>query len=274
MSAATPTTPSIATNVPGIPFTRLVAVEWRKMIDTVAGRWLMIVTALMMALTIIGMLTAVALNDNFEPTDNDFSGALQLIVLLLAPVFAIMVTTSEWGQRTHLTAFTLEPRRTRVLGAKFGAVVIFAVATLALALVLGAAGNAATSLFDRDVVWNMSASDLAWAVLLQFALILSAFALGLLVLNTAAAVAIFYVAAIVLRFIVYPIFMGLFGWFVDLAPFVDVFFAFAVASGGEDLDGDVIDGIARFAPLLSSLTIWLLIPGFLGTWRATRAEVK
>ncbi len=274
MSAATPTTPSIATNGPGIPFTRLVAVEWRKMVDTVAGRWLMIVTALIMVLAIVGMLLAVALDDDFAPTANAFSSVLQLLVLLLAPVLAIMVITSEWGQRTHLTAFTLEPRRTRVLGAKLGAVILFALATLALALVLGAAGNAATSLFDRDVVWDLSVSDLAWAVFLQFALILSAFALGLLVLNTAAAVAIFYVAAIVLRFIVYPILMGFFGWFVDLAPFLDVFFGFAVAADGMDLDGDAIDGIARFAPLVSSLTLWLVIPGVIGTWRATRAEVK
>jgi hypothetical protein len=82
------------------------------------------------------------------------------------------------------------------------------------------------------------------------------------------------VSAIMLRFIVYPIVFGLVDPFLDIAPYLDVFFGFAVAQSGENLDGDTIDGIARFAPLVVSTIIWVVVPGIAGWLRATRSEVK
>jgi len=37
---------------------------------------------------------------------------------ILLPVVSILTLTSEWSQRTALTTFTQEPRRTRVINAK------------------------------------------------------------------------------------------------------------------------------------------------------------
>jgi len=258
----------------GVPFGRLVKVELRKMADTRAGRTLLIVTVAMLVLTVAVMLLIAGLNDDFNATASDFASVLQFVSLLIVPVFAIMITTSEWNQRTHLTTFTLEPRRSRILSAKAGAVLVFSIATLVLATVAGVVGNAATGLLDYDPVWNYGLDDLVWSLVLQLALIFSAFALGLLLLNTAAAVAVFYVSAIMLRFIVYPIVFGLVDPFLDIAPYLDVFFGFAVAQSGENLDGDAMDGIARFAPMVVSTILWVVIPGIAGWLRATRSELK
>jgi ABC-type transport system involved in multi-copper enzyme maturation permease subunit len=264
----------IDTQRPGVPFARLVRVELRKMTDTRAGRTLVIVTAALMIVTVAVLLLIAALNDDFDATASDFAGVLQFVSLLIVPVFAIMITTSEWNQRTHLNTFTLEPRRSRIINAKVAAVLVFSVATLVLAVAAGAIGNAATAWFDFDPVWNFGLDDLLWSLFLQLALILSAFALGLALLNTAAAVAVFYVSAIMLRFIVYPILFGLVDAFLDIAPYLDVFFGFAVAQAGEDLDGNSVSGVARVAPLVVSTMLWVVVPGVIGWLRATRSEVK
>lgn len=269
MSAST-----IDTTVAGVPFGRLVRVELRKMTDTRAGRTLVIVTTALMLVTVGIMLLVAALDDTFDATASDFAGVLQFVSLLILPVFAIMITTSEWNQRTHLTTFTLEPQRSRILSAKLVAVLLFSIATLALAVLAGAIGNAATAAFDVEPVWNFGADDLAWSLALQLALILSAFALGLALLNTAAAVAVFYVSAIMLRFIVYPILFGFVEVFRDIAPYLDVFFGFIVAQEGENVDGDVMTGLARIAPLVVSVVLWVVVPGVIGWMRATRSEIK
>lgn len=265
---------TIDTTRPTVPFGRLVKVELRKMTDTRAGRTLVIVTAGLMILTVAIMLLVAALNDSFNATAADFAEVLQFVSLLIVPVFGVMITTSEWNQRTHLTTFTLEPRRSRIIAAKGVAVLVFSVATLALAVAVGAIGNAATSLFDYTPVWNFGLDDLLWRLGLQLALIFSAFALGLALLNTAAAVAVFYVSAIMLRFIVYPILFGLVSAFRDIAPYIDVFFGFVVGQYGESIDGDAVSGAERIAPLVVATLLWVVVPGVIGWLRATRSEVK
>lgn len=274
MSTTTPSSPAIETGVPGVPFGRLVSVEFRKMTDTRGGKALVIITGALLVVAVAIMLLVAALNDSARLTANDFAGVLQFISLLILPVFAVMITTSEWNQRTNLTTFTLEPRRQRIILAKLVAVVIFAVVTLAIAVALGAVGNAATGFFDQDVVWNIGADDLLWSLGLQLAFILSAFALGLLLLNTAAAIAVFYVSAIMLRFIVYPIVFGFVSMFIDIAPYIDLFFGYAVAQSGENLEGDAIGTVARILPVVTSSMLWIVVPGILGYLRATRSEVK
>jgi ABC-2 type transport system permease protein len=269
------TSTMIDTTRPAIGFGRLVRVELRKMTDTRAGRALVIITLGLVLLAAGIMLLVAALDDGFGATASDFAGVLQFVSLLILPVFAVMITTSEWTQRTHLTTFTLEPRRSRVVLAKAAATAIFSLITLVIAIIAGAASNAATSLFDHEPVWNFGLTDLLWSLLLQFLLIFSAFALGLAILNTASAIALFYVAAIMLRFIVYPIMIGIFSWFTDLVPFLDMFFAIAVAQTGEDInEGQAVGDIARYLPVVVSATIWLVIPTLLGWLRATRSEIK
>jgi ABC-2 type transport system permease protein len=265
---------TIDTTRPAVPFGRLVRVEFRKMTDTRAGRTLVIVTAAIMLLTAAIMVLIASADDNFNATASDFASVQQFVSLLILPVFAIMITTSEWNQRTHLNTFTLEPQRARILSAKAAAVLVFSLAALVLAIAAGAIGNAATGAVGYDPVWNYGADDLAWSVALQLALIMSAFGLGLLLLNTAGAIAVFYVSAIMLRFIVYPIIFGFVEGFLNVAPYLDVFFGFAVAQAGENLDGDAVSGLARFAPMVVSTILWVGVPMVVGWMRASRSELK
>ena len=61
MSTATDTMTLDVSQTPAIPFSRLVKVELRKMVDTRAGRWLLIsiagLTALVLAIQLIVLLT-------------------------------------------------------------------------------------------------------------------------------------------------------------------------------------------------------------------------
>lgn len=267
-------TTTIDTTRPGVPFGRLVRVELRKMTDTRAGRTLVIVTGAIVVLTVAVILLVAALNDSFNMSADDIAQTLQFVSLLILPVFAIMITTSEWNQRTHLTTFTLEPMRSRIITAKAVAVLAFSIVTLVLCIALGAVGNAATGAFDYQPVWNVGVGDLLWAVGRQFALIFSAFALGLVLLNTASAIAVFYVSAIMLRFIVYPILFGFIDVFRDIAPYLDVFFGFTVAQYGEHIDGGTVTGLERFAPVVVSVILWVVVPGVIGWLRANRSELK
>ncbi len=100
-----------------IPFQRLVRVELRKSADTRAGRWLIGIT---FGLTLIAdLLIAIilALKDEAVMYGDLVAGAAFGSSLLL-PVLGIMLVTSEWSQRTAMTTFALEPRRTRVVLAK------------------------------------------------------------------------------------------------------------------------------------------------------------
>ena len=118
------------------------------------------------------------------------------------PVLAIISITSEWSQRTGLVTFTLEPRRLRVVWAKFVAVLILAVATLVLAIVLGAIGTLiGAAITGDDPVWNLDGTcSFDWSVLQQHRRTSrSAFAFATLVfLNTPAAIAVYYVVSLIL----------------------------------------------------------------------------
>src|SRR5690606_4405909 len=114
--STTTTNPTIDMSSPAIPFGREVRVEVRKMFDTRGGLWLFILTG-------------------------GFAEVMAIPVSLLVPVFAILIVSSEWSQRTHLTTFTLQPNRMRVMAAKFVAVTILALATIVVAVAFGALGN-------------------------------------------------------------------------------------------------------------------------------------
>jgi ABC-type multidrug transport system ATPase subunit len=100
----------------GIPFARLARAELRKLTDTRVSRLLLAAIALATPIVIVVMLF-VAAPQNL--TDNKLVDYTQTPQKLLLPPLGILVITSEWSQRTGLVAFTLVPRRGRVLLAKF-----------------------------------------------------------------------------------------------------------------------------------------------------------
>ena len=95
------------------PMRRLTTVELRKMTDTRAGFWLLLLVVLS-ALAVVTLILAVGKAD--DQTFDSMFGACVGIVSVLLPIVGLLVVTSEWSQRTALTTFTLVPERERTTG--------------------------------------------------------------------------------------------------------------------------------------------------------------
>ena len=169
----------------------LTRVELRKMYDTRAGFWLLLICVL------LTLLVAV-LSGLFDDTDKHtlssiFNGTSQVVTLLL-PIVGILLVTSEWSQRTAQVTFTLVPRRGRVLAAKVSASVVLALIAFALALVLAAVGTALDP--AADGAWSLSAGVLAQTAFYIVISTLMGVALGAAILLSAPAIVASFVLPI------------------------------------------------------------------------------
>jgi len=275
MTTTTPD-PTIDLTRPGIPFGRAVAVEVRKMFDTRGGLWLFICTGGMLVLMMGLILLVMVLDDNSSITANGFMQAMIVPLSILLPVFAILTLTTEWGQRTHLVTFSVEPRRGRVVAAKAVAVTLLALSTMVLALVIGAIGNVLYGLMTgNDTVWNVTAKDLAWTAGLQLIYFAMAFAVASVFLSTPGAIATFYVLALILPFVVYSTLWFIFGWARDIIPWLDFNYAAAPLQLGTDFFGEPVDvGVFEYVRFIGSVVLLVVLPGFFGIRRVLRTEVK
>ena len=255
---------------PRVPFSRLVSVEARKMRDTRAGFWLLLVTGLLLVATAVIALLVTVLND-LNPGFGDWATQIMVIPLsLLLPVFAITTVTSEWNQRTSLVTFTLEPHRSRVLLAKLVVVLVLVVVVIALALLLAAAGVILQEVFGgADAVWTIDGSVLAWTFVTQLAYFLMAFAFGLVLLNSAASVVIYYVVALLLPLMVWGPVYGLVSWGPDVIPWLDIGFATAPLTSDDVPRPDEV-----YAQVAVTITAWVVLPMAVGLRRALRTELK
>jgi len=265
MTSIAPTFDVSAT--PGIPFGRLFAVELRKTVDTRAGRWLIGITVGLALLAETIFLWVVVAQDE-AAAFGDFVAAAAFVSSILLPVVGIMLVTSEWSQRTAMTTFTLEPRRVRIVMAKLLAGVALTAFVIAFALVVGLVCNLLYGALasHQSIDWTFGWSGFAGFVINQTFAMLGGFALACLLLNTPAAIVVFFVYKWVLP--------GLFGigaalmtWFDHLAPWLD----FQSASSelyDMPLTGD------QWAHLVVSGLLWLVLPLAVGLWRILRAEVK
>ncbi|WP_051217805.1 hypothetical protein [Nocardioides insulae] len=258
-----------------IPFLRLVRVEWRKMIDTRGGRWLLAITAALVLLAFGLTLLVVGLDDAVVSA-GVFAQVMAVPLSLLLPVLAILIVTSEWSQRTTMVTFAFEPHRLRVVLAKLVAVVCLALVTLVLALALGALGTVVgAEMIGGEPIWDLGWNDVAWLTGLQLVYLVMGFALALLFLNTPSTVAVYYVASLLLPYMVWGILFSLFDWAQTLLPFLDITYAVTPFQTGNDVMGQPVDtGFLEVLQLLSALTIWVFGPLVLGTLRVLRSEVK
>ncbi len=249
-----------------VPFGRLVQVELRKMFDTRAGRWLLICIAAFTALVLVIQLWVVLAQD-LTVTFNDFAGGANIPMTIGLPVFGAMSVTSEWSQRTAMVTFTLEPSRSRFLAAKFVSTMIVAVTAVVVGLVLTVIANGLYSAFsDNEAVWELGPFRIFCYFLLYLFAMSSGFALGMLFLNTAAAVVFYFVYSFILPGL-FELGGALMDWFQDIRPWID----FASAQNPiieADVSGE------EWAQLATSAGIWLLLPLVIGVWRVLRAEVK
>jgi hypothetical protein len=168
---------------------RLCTVEARKMVDTRAAMWLLILTAL-------SALAAVVVGAFFEDAGRDFGELFvdaMLAASVLMPIVAILLVTGEWSQRTALETFTLVPVRERVMAGKLLAVLVLLVAFTALCLALAALGAAA----GGDGL-GFSAADGGQAVLYVLLSLLFGFGLAAVIMSSAAAIVLYFVLQIVI----------------------------------------------------------------------------
>jgi ABC-2 type transport system permease protein len=257
---AIPAAPAIldVSGTPGIPLSRLVRVELRKLADTRASRWLLIAIAAITAVIIlIFFLTA----NTSDRTFLNFMGATATPQGFLLPVLGILLVTSEWSQRTALVTFTLMPVRGRVLLAKVLAALIAGLAAILLAIAVAAV---ATLLGGAPDAWaGIGADDFAKFGLLQISGVLQGLAFGLLFLSSAAAIVTFFVLPTA-----FTIVANLWGALRDAAPWVDLGTAQQPLFSGTDLTGE------QWLQVTTATLIWVVLPFVVGMVRVLRAEVK
>ena len=259
MSTATTTVPTLdVSGTSPVPFSRLIGVELRKMADTRAGMWLLIA---------IGLITAAIVTIFFFAAPDDqrtflnFMGATATPQGFLLPVLGILLVTSEWGQRTTLTTFVLEPSRPKVIGAKVVAALLLGLVAIVLAVGIAAL---ATVLAGEPGAWdNIGVDDFAKFGILQMSGVLQGLAFGLIFLNSAAAIVSYFVLPIA-----FSIVATLWSALQDVAAWVDLGTSQQPLFSGVDLTGE------QWAQVATSSAIWILLPFVAGLVRVIRAEVK
>jgi len=255
-----------------VPIERLTRVELRKLVDTRAGRWLLIIQGLLIVAACAIVVIVGAVNDE-SLTFMDFVGIAGAVMGIFLPVMGIMAITSEWSQRTHMTTFTLEPRRARIVLAKLLASVTAAVLSVVVAIAIGAVSGAAAAALGVDLDWGADLELLAGFVIVQVLGLLTGFAFGTLLLNTPGAIVAFF-AYFTLVPTVLAVAAELMDWFADVRPWVD--FADAqlpLSDVGQD-DDEIGFGAVHWGQFAVSGVIWFVLPLWAGITRMLRAEVK
>lgn len=261
MSTATAT---IDRTRPGIPLSRIIKVELRKMFDTRSGFWLMMSIGILALLATIGVII-------FAPssgqTYNSFGAAVGVPMAILLPVVAILSVTGEWSQRTGLITFTLVPHRNQIITAKMISAVIVGVVSMLLAFAIGAIGNViGSSIHGVSTVWDTGFKDFLCIILANVLGLMVGFMLGVLIRNTPGAIVAYFVYSFVLP--------GIFGalaayqhWFEKIQPWVDFKFALTkLYNGGPSVE--------QWGQIGVSAIPWLILPLAFGLWAVLRSEVK
>lgn len=267
MTTATPTRAAGAsrTNRPGadlrpVSFATLTLVEWRKQLDTRAGRWMLAVIAIITAAVLAVMMAVNGGNHSFSA----FVVGTTTPMAMLLPIVGVLAATSEWSQRTALVTFTLEPRRTRVGLAKVVGAIGSGLALLVLTVGLAALAHLLVITFrDADPAWDVSVRAVLYLALSVVLFMAQGVGFGLLLRSTPAAIVTLLLA---------PTLFGLVGGLVpgmaDVLPWIDL------GTAGEPLlFGSALDG-QGWAQLGTATLIWVVAPLAGGLWRTARSEIS
>ena len=165
------TTPAVVAGSParsaaiqrGIPLSRIISTELRKMFDTRSGFWLMASVGI---LAFLATMAVIAFASKDGRTYTSFATAIGYPLTLLLPIIAILSVTSEWSQRSGLTTFTLVPHRGRVIAAKGIVSVGVAIAIIPLAFAVGALGNLiGAAISGIRPVWDLTVTNVLTLIL-------------------------------------------------------------------------------------------------------------
>jgi ABC-2 type transport system permease protein len=238
-----------------IPFARLFLAEFRKAADTRAARWLL-AAAVLLALA----AQAVPLVFPRDVTQDRASfltwAALGLSRLL--PIALMLTMTAEWSQRTALTTFTLEPRRSRVLAAKVVASLAISVIGGCTAFGIAQAGLAVALADGRHEALGWSWPELAGFALFVILTCAIGSAIGSALHNTAAAIVTYFALAGVASLLLIPAVQQAGSWM----------------NTGETF-GWMLAGqwSGHAAQITSSALIWVAVPLAIGAIRITRRDI-
>jgi len=247
------TTPDVM--FPGIPFSRLLRVEWGKATDTRAARWLLAAVA---ASTVGLMLAPILSPSSIEQSYTSYLGFAAVALSILLPVVAILTLTSEWSQRTNLATFTQEPRRTRVVISKIVVSLMLGAGAAVFGALVTAAGLGVAAVAGRTLDANLSAGLMVAFVAYVLLNIMTGVALGALVHNSAAAI----VASFVL-----PIGFALLGRVSTVvANWLDYSAAFNWLLNGQWSD--------HTAQIVVAVVLWVVAPLVVGLVRTVRREIS
>lgn len=243
-----------------VGFHRLVRVEARKLCDTRAGRWL-IVGMLAAVLAVAGGYAALA---SFTVASwTELTSMAMFPVTLLLPVLAILTMTSEWTQRTALVTYTMEPRRGRVLAAKL---TVLAGLTLLATAVMVPIGAAATLIAGNVSVvpfaWDLGLADLAGLAGVLGLQVAFGAALGLLLMNSTAAIVTLFLLPTVLG-----VGSALSTRAAEVISWIELNQVSAVLVGGP-VTGEAL------ARLAVGTTVMVLVPGAIGIVANLRREIS
>ena len=254
------------TSTAHVPMRRLIQVELRKALDTRAGRWFAI--SIVGLVLVVEVIFALAAHDD----EKDYSQFLSIaggVLGYFLPILIIMLVTSEASQRNGLVTFTLEPRRPRVVVAKFVAGVLLAVGVMIMGAVMALIGTVFGIVTGASPEWSVDAHlFLNGFVLSNVVGVFIGFAIAMLLMNTAAAIVGYFVYSLIL-----PIAVGILGslssGFEKFAPWVE----FNTAQTPL-FTGDYTPTGHEWAQIAVSGTIWLIIPLIFGINRLLRIEFK
>lgn len=250
--------PTIDAPIEAVPFTRLVRVELRKQVDTMAGRWFLIILGVVIAAVMVIMLFV-------NQGDHDYGSyvaAAGIPLGIFLPVLGILSATQEWSQRTAMTTFALVPRRGRVLWAKVISTLLLGLAAAVATLALGAVGRFLGVLRGAETGWNIQGWVIAGMALMMVLYVLQGLAFGLAFLNTPAAIVAYFALPTLL-----PL-MALVSWLETPYQWIDLTMTTAPLTSGYAMTGE------QWAQLAVSVALWIGVPMAIGVWRVLRREVK
>ncbi|WP_110239175.1 ABC transporter permease subunit [Nocardioides gilvus] len=269
MSAVAPSRTFDVSGTSKVPFSRLVSVEMRKMADTRAGLWLLSIIGLI-TIAVIVIFFFVTSGNADDRTFINFLNITSTPLGFLLPVLGILLVTGEWGQRTTLTTFALEPSRMKVIAAKTVAALVYGVATLLLAVLVAAVAasiGGATDAWGGDEI--VESAKMLLVIVMS---ILQGVAFGLVVLNSAGAIVLFFVLPIAFNLVA-----NLWGWLNERAMWLDLATAQTPLLGMDPATGMPLSGNLtgeQWLNLASVTALWIVVPFVIGLVRVQRAEMK
>jgi hypothetical protein len=236
-----------------VSFPRLTFVELRKMVDTRAGFWLQLLTAL---LTLVVLIVFCIFAETEDLILRDAFALAILPATILLPVIGILLVSSEWSQRTALITFTLVPRRMRVMSAKIAASLTLGVVVLVIGLIA-----AVVAIVAVGGEWTMGIGVFGQIALLCVTAILTGVAFGAAFMSSPPAIVLYFALPMAWAA------LGSIPFLESSAEWLDTTRTTAPMTE-RLLSGE------EWAQFATSMALWLALPLAIGLWRIAKGEIR